>query len=128
MFSTRPVQTQDLLFAERSAIRRFQEGLRTEQVVQQLSGSENRPHPIERLADPKVLPHAFTHNLRVGILASARSKRFEKQILHDLATRIVGSGTPACHRDDSAGLRNSDPQTLQTKPEILIGSKLSLAV
>ena len=47
---------------------------------------------IEQLADPQVMPHAFTHNLRVDMLASARSKRFEKQILHDLATRHCGFG------------------------------------
>ena len=88
-----PGEQLPLVGLERLPGRGSQQARRSEQVVQQLTRRQDRPHALERLADQGIPAGALADDLDGVLVARRRRQPLEQQLFDELAARRCGSGT-----------------------------------
>ena len=126
--ATRAVQRVDLVRVEYPATGAAQQGARAEQVVQKIAGREHRPHPLERLANARIVPQTVTNLAGVEVAASAGRQRREELGVDELAGRVVTAIAAARLVDDASALLAGEAKPLQSVAENEVGAQATTAI
>ena len=105
-----------------------QQSPRAEQIVDELLGSEHRPHPFQCLAHRRVAAESFA-NLRGGdFIARGERELGENLVLHESTGRGMATMTSTGIADDLDAAFASQCESLEAVADDKIGSQWTLAI
>ena len=126
---TRTEQRQRLGFVEHAASGELEQRLRPEQVVQELGRREQRPHPVECLADLRGSPEGVLHRQRTDLrVVEARGERRPQLVLDELASAVVATEATTSSPDDPRRLLGSQPDVPGTERDDEVVAQRSFTV
>ena len=129
VLGTLPEQQQRLVFAEHAPAGRLEQGLRAEQVVEQLRRREHRPHAVERGPHLVGVAQHLAHRPRADLVVTPTRRQRRPQLrLDELPTAVVPAEPPPGRPHDPCRFLGAEPHVAGAERHHQVVAQRSLTV